>query len=78
MVLFMVLEGKMMREERGAAEMIKERLYIEFASPRHDLIGLRLLGLSAESWDVRKRQVGTRPGGEEQTKTAEDTNIVSK
>jgi hypothetical protein len=49
MILLLILKGKMMGEERGMSEMIKESLYIENASLRHNLIGLCLLGLFAES-----------------------------
>lgn len=38
----MILKGKMVGEERRMAKMIKESLYVEFASMTHDLIGLQL------------------------------------
>ena len=67
-----------MREERSTTKMIKNSLYVEFASPRHYLICLSLPGMFVEMRDTRKGGVGVRPGGEEKTKTSEDSFIVSK
>ena len=78
MMLSCVLEGKTVRKERGTSEMIKECLYIEIASPGHNLIGLHLLGLFAKGRNECKRRVGARPHRKEQTKAAEDTKIVRK
>jgi len=60
--LFMVLRGKTVWEERGTAKMIKQCLYVEFASATHDLIGLQLHRLFDEKRDVSKRGVSIWPG----------------
>ena len=58
--------------------MIKKCLYIEFASLRHDLIGLHLLGLFIKTRDVGKWWMDIQPGGKKHTETTQDMDIVSK
>ena len=52
MLCIMVVQGKLMREERGTTKMIKKSLYIEFASLRHYLIHLSFLETFVETWNT--------------------------
>ena len=51
-MIFVILQGNLMKEERRTSKMIKKCLYVEFASLRHYLICLHLLGMFVKTWEV--------------------------